>query len=105
MGKYTITVLLLLVMFSELSYADVLIINRINQTQTFDMPKRGMTMSQVINQFGEPKLKKPAVGEPPITEWQFDKFSVYFERQWVINSVVYKATPEEKGPKYISNQP
>jgi len=83
--------------------ADVLIIDRINKSHTFETPSRGLTMNQVIAQFGEPSIKKNAVGEPPITVWKYDKFSVYFEKSWVINSVINKATPEEIGPKLISN--
>ncbi len=80
-------------------HADVLIIDRINHSQDFAMPERGSTMTQVLESFGEPQIRRDATGEPPITVWQYDKFSVYFERQWVINTVVLKATPEEKGPK------
>lgn len=86
---------------SSQSFADVLIINRLKQEQSIDMPKRGLSMNQVINQYGEPLTKKAAVGSPPITEWQYENYSVYFERQWVIKSVAYKASANEKGPKYI----
>ena len=102
MNKYTIIILLFLITITKTSQADVLIIDRINQQQSFDTPERGITMNQVLSQFGEPKLKKNTIGEPPITEWQYENFSVYFEQKWVINSVIYKASPEEKGPKYIN---
>lgn len=82
-------------------YADVLIIDRVNTIQDFDVPQRGITKEQVLQQFGEPENKKAPVGEPPISVWQYPKFSVYFERNWVINSVVLQASPEEKGPKSI----
>jgi hypothetical protein len=51
-------------------------------------PKSGMSMKQVVKQFGEPAQKVPAVGEPPISRWVYDKFTVYFEYQYVIWSVV-----------------
>ncbi len=102
MSKLTtiITVILIALMTSN-TYADVLIIDRVNKIQNFDLPKRGSTKTQVLEQFGEPENKKAAIGEPPISVWQYPDFSVYFERNWVINSVVLKASPEEKGPKSI----
>ncbi len=51
-------------------------------------PKSGMSMKTVLRQFGEPRQKIPAVGEPPISRWVYDKFTVYFENQYVIWSVV-----------------
>jgi hypothetical protein len=101
MKTYPIIFTLIIGIFTSLSYADVLIINRIQQEQSLDMPKRGMTMIQVINQYGEPITKNSPIGTPPITEWQYDNFSVYFESKWVINSVAYKASANELGPKYI----
>jgi uncharacterized protein YcfL len=74
MKKYNIIVLLLLITIAKSSHADILIIDRINQQQVFDTPARGITMNQVLSQFGEPKLKKAAIGEPPITEWQYENF-------------------------------
>ncbi|MCF6288024.1 MAG: hypothetical protein L3J53_02165 [Proteobacteria bacterium] len=88
--------------FSEFAHGDVLIIDRINKAQDFTIPPRGINMNQVISKFGEPLQKKAAIGEPPITTWEYDKFSVYFERQWVITTVVHKASELEKGPKYIN---
>jgi hypothetical protein len=51
-------------------------------------PRRGMTMSQVANKFGAPVTKVPAVGNPPISRWDYPGFVVYFERDHVIHSVV-----------------
>jgi len=86
-----ITLLIILLSLSQANvYADTLMIDKIEEGQSISMPARGITMNQVLKQFGEPSTKKTAVGEPPITEWQYDKFSVYFEHKWVINSVAYK---------------
>ena len=43
-------------------------------------PARGMTMEQVAAKFGEPATKVPAVGQPPISRWEYPGFIVYFER-------------------------
>ena len=53
-----------------------------------EMPARGMTMERVEELFGTPVEKVPAVGEPPISRWIYSDFVVYFEHQWVLNSVV-----------------
>lgn len=51
-------------------------------------PARGMTMSQVTTKFGAPVSKVPAVGNPPISRWEYPSFIVYFEHDHVIHSVV-----------------
>ncbi|HZF25418.1 MAG TPA: hypothetical protein VEZ88_04075 [Steroidobacteraceae bacterium] len=51
-------------------------------------PNRGMTMSAVEARFGQPATRHNAVGEPPITRWDYPGFSVYFEHQFVIHAVV-----------------
>ena len=51
-------------------------------------PSRGMTMQQVSSKFGDPVTKVPAVGNPPISRWEYPGFIVYFEREHVIHSVV-----------------
>jgi hypothetical protein len=51
-------------------------------------PSRGMTMEQVTSKFGAPTTKVPAVGNPPISRWQYPGFVVYFEHEHVIHSVV-----------------
>ena len=51
-------------------------------------PARGMTMDQVATKFGAPVTKVPAVGQPPISRWQYPGFVVYFEHEHVIHSVV-----------------
>ena len=99
MPSYIIIIFVILGLFSEFSVAEVLIIDRIKQEKNFTIPTRGMSMQQVISEFGEPEVKKAPIGEPPISIWKYQKFSVYFERNWVIDSVIYKASPEEKKPK------
>lgn len=105
MNKYISTLVLLLGGLSSQIKADVLIIDRIQQETAIDMPQRGLSMNQVLASFGEPHLRKSAIGKPPITEWKYLKFSVYFEKSWVIDSVVYKASPVELGPKPALNEP
>jgi outer membrane protein assembly factor BamE (lipoprotein component of BamABCDE complex) len=64
-------------------------------------PARGMTMSQVASKFGAPVTKVPAVGNPPISRWEYPGFVVYFERDHVIHSVV----SESAAPAASSSPP
>ena len=50
-------------------------------------PARGMSMDKVEATFGAPTHRDPAVGEPPITRWEYPGFVVYFEHQLVIHTV------------------
>jgi hypothetical protein len=58
-------------------------------------PARGMTMTQVARKFGDPVSKVPAVGNPPISRWEYSGFVVYFERDHVIHAVVSGSGPTE----------
>ncbi|HHL45308.1 MAG TPA: hypothetical protein ENJ24_01910 [Gammaproteobacteria bacterium] len=51
------------------------------------LPVRGMSMQQVIKQFGQPLTKLPTIGDPPISRWNYKHYSVYFEGPYVIHSV------------------
>ncbi len=88
---------------STLAHPDTLLIERTQAAQNSDLPKRGSSMAQVEARFGAPQQKNPAVGgggphTPPITRWQYQTFSVYFENSHVVNSVLAKATELEIGP-------
>ena len=50
-------------------------------------PARGMSMEKVEATFGAPTNRAPAVGEPPISRWEYPGFVVYFENQLVIHTV------------------
>ena len=52
-------------------------------------PGRGNTMHQVEAKFGAPAKRYPAVGKPPITRWDYPSFSVFFEYNRVVHSVVH----------------
>lgn len=51
-------------------------------------PNRGMTMRGVEERFGAPETRVAAVGQPPITRWDYPSFSVYFENDRVLHTVV-----------------
>jgi hypothetical protein len=52
-----------------------------------DRPARGMSMEKVEAKFGAPAKRVPAVGEPPISRWEYPGFVVYFENNLVIHAV------------------
>jgi len=72
---------------------EVLLLDAINNTpmngsEGIARPGRGQTMNRVRELFGEPVTVHPWVGDPPITRWAYDHFTVYFEDKQVINSVI-----------------
>jgi hypothetical protein len=52
------------------------------------MPVKGMPMDQVRQMYGEPNEIRGPVGDPPITRWVYDRYTVYFEHSHVIHSVL-----------------
>ncbi|HPF25385.1 MAG TPA: hypothetical protein P5528_06600 [Steroidobacteraceae bacterium] len=53
-----------------------------------ERPNRGMTMRQVEARFGAPANRRAAVGQPPITRWEYANFTVVFEHDRVLHAVV-----------------
>lgn len=68
--------------------ADTLLVDAVASDATVQSPARGMSMDQVLAQYGEPPLRLGPVGEPPISYWVYNDAVVYFEHQYVIHSVV-----------------
>jgi hypothetical protein len=75
--------------------ADTVVVNdqvQVRESRA-DVPKRGLTMDDVEKHFGAPVTRHPTVGgasaqQPPITRWDYNGFSVFFEHDRVIDSVV-----------------
>lgn len=57
-------------------------------------PRRAMTMAQVERRYGDPRARHGTVGDPPITRWDYAGFSVFFEHDRVLHSVVPGDFPE-----------
>jgi hypothetical protein len=55
---------------------------------TADKPASGMSMEKVEAKYGAPTRRVPAIGEPPITRWEYPGFVVYFEHSLVVHTVV-----------------
>ena len=51
-------------------------------------PANGISKDSVAEKFGQPLSKTAAVGEPPISSWEYDQYIVYFEFDKVLHSVL-----------------
>lgn len=98
MSRYKILILptLLSIMLGVSSPAMAETLSIINQPANSEegvmRPERGLTQQQVLASFGEPLEKIQAVGQPPISRWVYDKYTVYFEDEYVIHSAVHHRT-------------
>lgn len=77
-------------------YADVLIIDEVRQSERMELPKNGQDKTTVQAKFGAPLQKLPAVGDPPISSWKYDTYSVYFEYDLVLFTVLHPGAVIEK---------
>jgi len=59
--------------------------------QMLSRPSSGMSTQVVEQTFGAPEAIVDAIGEPPITIWKYAKYSVYFEYDRVIHTVLHKS--------------
>ena len=76
--------------------ADVLLIEEVRQAGSMDVPDNGMTQADVRARFGEPVKVYSAIGDPPITRWEYDRWSVYFEYETVLFTVLHKGAALNK---------
>jgi hypothetical protein len=104
--KHTIHALTLITLLGATSaaMADTLLIERVQEQSASALPARGQTMSQVEARFGAPQERlEPRGGQkrqwPTIHRWVYPAFTVYFEKQRVIDVVARQASPDEIGPK------
>ena len=89
---------------ARVTEGDTLLIERVAQENTSAMPTRGMSMQDVEARFGAPADKQdPKGGQkrawPTINRWTYPTFTVYFEKNRVIDAVANKADANEVGPK------
>ena len=84
--------------------AETLLIERVQHEPAAGLPLRGQSMAQVEARFGAPAERMdPRGGQksqwPTINRWAYPEFTVYFEKNRVIDVVANKATTAEIGPK------
>jgi hypothetical protein len=80
----------LLASFSVGALADLLLIQQVRQAGAMDVPDNGLNMSEVEAAYGTPETKGGAVGTPPITRWTYERWSVYFEYDRVLYTVLHE---------------
>jgi len=83
---------------------DTLLIERVREKDPAALPMRGQSMTQVQARFGAPSQRlDPRGGQkrqwPTINRWVYPAFTVYFEKNTVIDVVLNKASAQEIGPK------
>ncbi|WCE03945.1 hypothetical protein [Pseudoxanthomonas sp. JBR18] len=83
--------------------AETLLIDRVHEPAS-NLPVRGLTGAQVQAKYGVPQQRlDPRGGQkrqwPTINRWVYPEFTVYFEKNKVIDVVANKASPDEIGPK------
>ena len=76
--------------------ADVLLIEEVRQADRMELPVNGLTQADVRGRFGEPATVHAPVGDPPITRWDYDGWSVYFEFDRVLFTVLHKGAVLDK---------
>ena len=54
------------------------------------VPESGMSKKAVQDKFGAPTAMNGPVGDPPISVWKYQGYSVYFEYDLVIHTVKHK---------------
>jgi hypothetical protein len=64
-----------------------------NPATAGDRPNRGSSMSTVESRFGAPSNRHAAIGSPPISRWDYRQFSVYFENDRVLHTVLVRNAP------------
>ena len=83
---------------------DNLLMQRARQSESMNLPKKGMSMSDVERRFGQPTSKLDARGggsrkQPVINRWMYPGYIVYFERSKVIHTVLNTPAGNNTNPK------
>lgn len=86
------------------AHAETLLVDRVKEESAAALPTRGLSMAQVQARYGAPQQKlEPRGGQkrqwPTINRWVYPAFTVYFEKQKVVDVVANKADANEIGPK------
>lgn len=83
-------IVLLLAAAIGAAQADTLLLDgvEIAAASASQRPQRGESKERVEARFGAPSQMVAAVGDPPISRWVYPSFTVYFEGELVIHTVV-----------------
>ncbi len=92
---------------AQSTQGDSLLIHRVQQEKTMNLPSRGLSMSQVEKTWGAPQRKlAPRGGDTPkhpvINRWDYAHFIVYFEHSHVIHSVLNTPAGNNTDPSAVN---
>lgn len=78
---------------AQTAKGDNLLMQRAQQSESMNLPRKGMSMADVERQFGQPTSRLDARGgssrkQPVINRWMYPGYIVYFERSKVIHTVL-----------------
>lgn len=77
---------------SPLSRAEEIIIGVAQQASELagiERPVNGQSREEVMQQYGPPQEMTGPAGDPPISRWTYQNFSVYFEYNRVLHTVLH----------------
>ena len=81
-----------LISFSLPTFAEAQSVQVSKQSQAkIKAPSLGQSMAKIEEHFGQPLERSGPIGEPPITKWRYAEFTVYFEHDKVIHSVIHRS--------------
>ena len=83
-----VSAIALLAAFAAVANAETVNMDGISAGTNDGRPSRGMTQANVESKYGQPSSVEAAVGEPPITRWEYADFVVFFEYDKVIHAVL-----------------
>ena len=86
---------------------DSLLVHRVQREKGMNLPRRGLSMSQVQKTWGAPQRKLSPRGgasskQPQINRWEYANFIVYFEHSHVIHSVLNTPAGNNTDPSAIN---
>lgn len=89
-AKILFPVLVLLTAGWSLEGAAAMRVGAASDSSSVMTPRNGITKADVEQKFGMPEERAPAIGQPPISRWVYKDYTVYFEFDRVIHSVVHE---------------
>nr|WP_297400700.1 hypothetical protein [uncultured Marinobacter sp.] len=89
LAALAITASLILVPLTS-AVAEVISVPVGSQTERsqISVPDTGMSQASVRAKWGEPMTIEGPVGQPPISQWHYQRFVVYFENDRVLHTVI-----------------
>lgn len=92
---------------AQSTHGDSLLIQRVQQENAMNLPRRGLSMNQVEKRWGAPLHKlSPRGGDskkhPVINRWDYTNFIVYFEHSHVIHSVLNTPAGNNTNPSAVN---